>query len=164
MIDASAAEAVFVPRGRPVARFVAAIGLLGAALAVVWVTGVANPRLELSLEGWEGNADDGRGVLVVRNQGLTAARVRVVRVGDEFVRLARPVSELRVGANQTRRVAFHFVVDCAAHDRATRNSVGAPDPALPLVVQARGPLGVTNEFTSPYGAGASLGAACRPSG
>ncbi|MEY2475655.1 MAG: hypothetical protein QOG87_970 [Actinomycetota bacterium] len=160
MTDATTAtEAVFVPRGRPVARFVVSIALLSAVLVVVWATGLFNPRLTVGFERWE-RAAVGDATIVVRNESPAAARVRVVDVSDPFVRLTRPVAEVRVGGGREARVTIFYTVDCAGYARATRTARGATTPELRPVLRVRGPLGPSHRFLLPPSEVVSLEGAC----
>ena len=154
-------DTAFVPRGRPVARFVAVVVLMGAVLAAIWATGAANPRLELAFDSWEGTVREGRAVLVVRNEGLTDARVHIVDVADAYVRLARDVPEVELDGGEVRRFTLHYVVDCPGFQRNTQTPGGATDPGLALVVRTKGPIGPSHQLR--WGSDAlSLGATCEP--
>ena len=142
MTDATtAAPAVFIPRNRPVARFVAVLASVSVALIAVWATGLFNPRVELTVDRWRMTGVDGAAVVEVRNQGPTQAHVRVEDIDDRFVRLTEPGVELHVGPRKTARVDVPFSVDCDAYQRATRTAAGTTDPGLRLEVRARGALG-----------------------
>jgi hypothetical protein len=160
MTDATtAAEAVFVPRGRPVARFVGAIAALSAVLVIVWASGLFSPRLELAAERVELSAV-GSATIRIRSQSPASARVKVLDVSDAYVRLTRPIPEVRVDRDQTVRLTVHYAVDCAGYEAAVRTPPGATEPRLRLVIRARGPIGPGRRFTWPDGAELSLQQAC----
>lgn len=157
----STTPTVFVPRGRPVVRFVAAIALVSAALTVVWATGLFNPRVEVALDRWTMSGGDGEAVVVIRNEGPTQAHVRVEELNDPFAHFTSPIVELHIGPGKEGRVELPFTVDCDAYETARRSSRGATDPSLRLVVRARGALGPGHLISWSPSDEVDLAAACR---
>jgi hypothetical protein len=164
MTDATAAttatdEAAFVPRGRPVARFVAGIAAVALVLGGLWWSAVFNPRLVLELEPFDARST-GEAVVRVENHGPTDAWVRAVDVDDPFVRLAAPAPATRVVAGTVARITVGYRVDCAAYDAAKRTSRGAPSPSLRLAFEVRALLGPGRRTHVSQGGGGDLATAC----
>jgi hypothetical protein len=161
MSDATTAtdETVFVPRGRPVLRFVTALVLFTALLGVIWETGMFNPRLELTVESFQ-LISPGEAVVNVRNQGRVQARVRVVGLDGRLVRLAAPSREVRLSGGASGRLVVRYNVDCAAYEAGRATPTGETTPVLRLVVRARGPIGPDRERRWPRGDEVSLAAVC----
>jgi hypothetical protein len=153
-------DGAFVPKGRPVARFVAAIAVASGVLTVLWWSALCNPRVDISIRRSDASAARGNAVLSVRNAGPTAVRVQVVDVNDRFVRLTAPSPIVAVGPRHTERVTVQYVVDCAAYHAAEKTPRGATTPALRLRVRTRAPLGLTAPSQWPHGDELGFGAAC----
>jgi hypothetical protein len=158
--DVQVAEAVFVPTGRPVVRFVAAVAAIAIVCAVTWGSALFNARVEVTFQSWQA-APVGTAVVAVHNQGPTTARVRVRDVNERFVHLTAPVREVRIAGDATGHLSVHYRVDCAGYERAVDTPAGATSPSLRLVVVAAGPLGGGHSFVPSEGDNADLSKACK---
>jgi hypothetical protein len=158
---AQADTTVFVPKGRPVARFVAVVAALSVALGLIWATGVFSPRVDFDIEQLQVGSP-GRAAIRVHNAGMTAARVQAVDVDDPYVHLAAPSPTVLVAAHADARIAIRFVVDCASYQADARTASGATGPSLRLRLRVRGPAGAWHRVSLPADAPVPCGEPASP--
>jgi hypothetical protein len=135
---------VFVPTGRPVARFVAGLAALSAVFALLWWTGLFNARLEVSVTNGSFQRDTGTGQAEARihNPAPLTATVRRVDQSGPWVHVtAEPTDEVRLRGGATTTITVRYTVDCAGYDRAFRTPAGTTGPDLALRLRVHGPLG-----------------------
>ncbi len=113
----------FVPSGHPVRRFVVVLTAMCAALAALWWSGLANPRLSVSHAQSTFDEDAGRGTLraQMRNETRSAVELSGVTFDDPWIHLqsaqiAGADIERRpsLRAHDTASLELTFTVDCAA--------------------------------------------------
>lgn len=148
MSDASIEPAVFVPRGHPDRRLVAAITLIGVVCVALWWFGAAGPRLTAVVRTVDADTAGGRGTLLieVRNDGRLPVDLRGIevddrggpplRVGDVRINGRRDGAiRARLESGEVARLDLSYSVDC------NRPTGYGSDPVLAVRVKA--PLGIT---------------------
>jgi hypothetical protein len=150
------APSVFVPTGRPVARFVAVLGGVAAAFAALWWSGLFATRVEMSVsDRFDRQTNSGVAFVTVRNRGPLPARVappqlasRQGRYFEPPVRLIvqAPARQVRLDGGDTTRFTVRFVVDCFGYDRARNTERGVVSASLRPRLRVKGSLGAARSI------------------
>lgn len=151
-VPTTEAPSVFVPSGRPVLRFVAALVGVAAVFAAVWWSGLFAARVDVSVsDGFDRRTNTGVAVITVRNEGPLRARVSRPTLwswpdsGQSFEPPVRVTTQSqgrdRVDGGDTTRFTLRYAVDCEGYDRARNTERGAVSPSLRLRLHAQGRLG-----------------------
>ena len=146
------ATSAFVPTGRPVIRFVAALSGIAAVFAALWWSGLVAPRLAVTVSGdFDHRTNTGVATVSVHNQGPLAARVASMELpptpGSDYFEppvqlmdqpLAQPV---HIDGGDTARFNVRYAVDCDGADRARNSERGYVTPRLRIRLRVEGPVG-----------------------
>jgi hypothetical protein len=134
--------AVFVPAGRPVVRFVAALAGIALVFAGLWATGLIAARVHVTVHHGPVDAQTNGGSVSIelRNAAFLSARVdRVDLVADNIRRTTAFRPRLIDGRGRVE-LRVPFVVDCGAAVRARLRH--APLSALTIRVHVQGAAGL----------------------
>ena len=133
----------YIPPGRPVPRFVAALGVLAAGLVALMAIGPLRLDLEVPGSRWTVSADGttANAVFAVQNHGRFAVEVGSMHGAallsgavprslppeeSETVVLGDPLDPVRIGAGASGEVGYELVFDC---DQFPESSPGFGIPA-----------------------------------
>lgn len=135
-VDVDRADALFVPSGRPVARFVTGLAVIFVLLGVLAWSGLVAPHVavHVSANTYSIPARSGEVWAVVENRGPSPAYIGPITSGNRFVHLvsSRGAVGRRVDGGASTRVAFAFKIDCGFASR----------PDLDVRVRVRGVAGL----------------------